>query len=424
MERCEATSEACQAVSSPIVTLETHEGPCADDAFELTVLMPCLDEAETLERCIRTAQGCLNQHGIRGEVLVADNGSTDGSVEIARRCGARVVNVPARGYGNALRAGSEAARGQYIIMGDADCSYDFSALMPFVEKLRAGNDLVMGTRLRGRIMPGAMPWKHRWIGNPVLTGLGRLFFGISMSDFHAGLRGYTKRAFKEMDLQTTGMEFASEMVIKARLKNMKMDEVPITLYPDGRSRRPHLRSWRDGWRHLRFMLCYSPRWLFLYPGTALFAVGALILAALAAGPRTIGGVTLDTNTLAVGGLMSVVGFQVVVFALFSSVYAVSQGLLSQDQSPLAAFRKHVTLEAGVCTGLMFVLVGVGSIARVFHEWWAGAFGPLDPSATVRFVVLGVVLVALGVQAGFSSFLLSILGMTRRHGDERRIADSG
>ncbi|MEE8384394.1 MAG: glycosyltransferase family 2 protein, partial [Dehalococcoidia bacterium] len=260
----------------------------------------------------------------------------------------------------------------------------------------------------------AMPWKHRWIGNPVLTGLGRLFFGIAQSDFHAGLRGYTKEAFLRMDMQTTGMEFASEMVIKARLRKMKIDEVPITLHPDGRSRPPHLRSWRDGWRHLRFMLCYSPRWLFLYPGTALFTLGSLILIALAAGPRTIGGVTFDTNTLAVGGLMSVVGFQVVAFALLSAVYAISQGLLPHDQNPLPAFRKHVTLEAGVGLGLILTLVGVASIGRVFFQWWGTGFGPLDPSVTIRFVVLGVVLVALGVQAGFSSFLLSILGMTPRN----------
>lgn len=402
-----------ETTPSPVVTLDTHHGSCADESLELTVLMPCLNESETLERCLRTAQGFLKQSGIRGEVLVADNGSTDDSVDIARRCGARVVNVPEKGYGNALRGGCEAARGKYIIMGDADCSYDFGALLPFVEKLRAGNDLVMGSRLKGKIMPGAMPWKHRWIGNPVLTGLGRLFFGISVSDFHAGLRGFSREAFRKMDLQTTGMEFASEMVIKARLKNLKMDEVPITLYPDGRSGAPHLRSWRDGWRHLRFMLCYSPKWLFLYPGTALFALGAMVLIALAAGPRSIGGVSFDTNTLAVGGLMSVVGFQVVMFALLSAVFAISQGFLPHEQTPFPTFRKYVTLEVGVAAGLFLTGVGVVSIGRVFLHWWAGGFGPLDPSATVRFVVLGCVLVALGVQAGFSSFLLSILGMKRR-----------
>lgn len=400
--------------AEPIVTFDTHHRSRADESLELTILMPCLDEAETLERCVRQAQDFLGDHHVRGEVLVADNGSTDDSVQIAQRCGARVVHVPAKGYGNALRAGSEAARGKYIIMGDADCSYDFSALAPFVDKLRAGNDLVMGSRLKGKIMPGAMPWKHRWIGNPVLTGLGRLFFGITQTDFHAGLRGYTKEAFRRMDLQTTGMEFASEMVIKARLKNMKMDEVPITLYPDGRSRPPHLRSWRDGWRHLRFMLCYTPRWLFLYPGLGMLALGVLILVALAAGPRSISGVTFDTNTLAVGGLMSVVGFQIVAFALLSTVYAVSQGLLPHDQTPLPTFRKHVTLEVGLSAGLVLALVGLVLIGRVFFHWWGTGFGPLDPSATIRFVVLGVVLVALGVQAGFSSFLLSILGMTPRN----------
>ena len=405
--------EGRDTTAQPIVTFETHKGPSADTSEELTILMPCLNEAETVEACILKAQTFLRDNGIRGEVLIADNGSKDDSVEIAQRCGARVIHVPEQGYGSALRAGSRAAHGKYVIMGDADGSYDFAALTAFLEKLRAGNDLVMGTRLKGRIMPGAMPWKHRWIGNPILTGLGRMFFDVSMSDFHCGLRGYTKQAFEKMDLQTTGMEFASEMVIKARLKNLKMDEVPITLYPDGRSRPPHLRSWRDGWRHLRFMLCYSPRWLFLYPGMVLLCLGALILAALAAGPKTIGGVSFDTSTLAVGGLMSVVGFQVVVFALLSSVYAISQGLLPPDQSPFPAFRKHISLEIGVCAGLLLALVGAGSIGRVFYQWSSGGFGPLDPSTTVRFVVLGVVLVALGVQAGFSSFLLSILSMTRR-----------
>jgi len=374
--------------------------------------MPCLNEAETLETCIYKARDFLSRHGVRGEVLVADNGSTDGSIAMAERAGARVVRVPERGYGNALKAGSAAARGRYIIMGDADDSYDFSDLIGFLEKLRGGIDLVMGTRLRGRIMPGAMPWKHRWIGNPVLTGLGRLFFGIGVTDFHSGLRGYSKAAFERMDLKTTGMEFASEMVIKARLKGLTMDEVPITLYPDGRSRPPHLRSWRDGWRHLRFMLCYSPRWLFLYPGTVLMALGTAILLALAAGPQRVGGVTFDTNTLAVGGLMTVVGFQVVAFAMLSGVFAVNQRLLPEAFGPLPGFRHYLTLEIGVGIGLLMMLVGAAAIGRIFVEWWRVDFGNLDPSVTIRSVVLGCTLAALGVQAVFNSFLLSILNIRR------------
>jgi hypothetical protein len=407
-----AATEQPEHTTATIVTSETYRGHCADNGPELTILMPCLNEAETIETCIRKARSFLDDHQVNGEILIADNGSTDRSVAIAERCGARVVHVPHKGYGHALQAGSRAAAGRYVIMGDADDSYDFSQLSPFLEQLRAGKELVMGTRLRGKIMPGAMPPLHRWLGNPVLTGLGRLFFGIEMTDFHSGLRGYSKAAFEKMDLRTTGMEFASEMVIRSRMVGLSMAEVPITLYPDGRSRPPHLRSWRDGWRHLQFMLCYSPRWLFLYPGMALFLVGVIGMIALAGGARVIGGVNLNTNTLAVAGLAAVVGFQLVAFALMSARSAIAQGMMPESQNPLPMFRRHVSLETGCLGGAIIAAIGLGAIGWVFAAWAANGFGDLDPVSSTRSVVFGVVLAAIGVQTVFSSFLLSIVGGRR------------
>ena len=275
--------------------------------MKLSVVMPCLNEAETLASCIRKAQQSLTDLAIQGEVLIADNGSSDGSQELARSLGARVVDIAQKGYGHALRGGIEAAAGKFIIMADSDDSYDFSKLRPFVEKLQAGHDLVMGCRMPwggGTVLPGAMPWKHRWIGNPVLSFIGRLFFKCPVTDFHCGLRGFTKTAYLKMDLRTTGMELASEMVIKATLQNMKITEVPITLHPDGRSRPPHLRSWRDGWRHLRFMMLFSPRWLFLIPGISLGAVGGLFLSLLAFQPLSLGPVVLDINSMLVAAMIS------------------------------------------------------------------------------------------------------------------------
>src|ERR1017187_4321484 len=282
--------------------------------------MPCLDEAETIGTCVRKALASLSKLGIRGEVLVADNGSTDGSVKIARDLGARVVDIPRKGYGNALRGGIEGARGKWIIMGDSDDSYDFSNLGPFVEKFRQGYELVMGCRMPyggGTILPGAMPWKHRWIGNPALSFIGRLFFRCPVTDFHCGLRGLTREAFERMQLKTMGMEFASEMVIKSMLRRLKIAEVPITLHKDGRSRPPHLRSWRDGWRHLRFMLLFSPRWLFLWPGLAMLFLGFALFVPLSIGPVNIGRVQFNTNTLLVTGMMVIVGFQVLFFGVFT-----------------------------------------------------------------------------------------------------------
>ena len=298
--------------------------------------MPCLNEAETLAPCIRKARQSLTDLAIEGEVLIADNGSTDGSQELARSLGARVVNIQQKGYGHALRGGIEAAAGKFIIMADSDDSYDFSKLQPFVEKLQAGHDLVMGCRMPwggGTVLPGAMPWKHRWIGNPILSFIGRLFFKCPVTDFHCGLRGFTKAAYLKMDLRTTGMELASEMVIKATLQDMKITEVPITLHPDGRSRPPHLRSWRDGWRHLRFMMLFSPRWLFLIPGLFCGGLGVLLFAPLSFGPVYLGNIRLDINTLLVSSLLILLGFQLVYFASFLRIYGFTQGFLP-DQPQL------------------------------------------------------------------------------------------
>lgn len=381
----------------------------ADDRVEVSFVLPCLNEAETLELSIQKAKKCIREHGLTAEVVIADNGSTDGSQEIARRCGARVVPVAAKGYGNALMGGFEAAHGRYLIMGDADDSYDFSAAYPFVEQLRHGYDLVMGTRLKGRIMPGAMPWKHRWIGNPVLTGIGRLFFRSPASDFHSGLRALTRDAYERLDLRTTGMEFASEMVIKATLHGLKITEVPITLYKDGRSRPPHLRSWRDGWRHLRFMLLYCPQWLYLVPGCVLMMFGALLGAWLWTGPKRVGGVELDVHTMFYAAAMVIIGFEAVAFSFFAKVFAISEGLLPESPRLTKLF-KYVTLEVGLIAGTTLALGGlVGSVAAVWG-WGRHSFGQLDPSQTLRTVIPSVLALALGAQIIFSSFFLSILGL--------------
>jgi len=382
--------------------------------IQLTILMPCLNEAETLAACIRKAQASLLSLGVSGEVLIADNGSKDGSQEIAEKLGARVVAVPEKGYGQALRGGVAAARGHWIIMGDADDSYDFSSLGPLVEKLQAGQDLVMGCRMPwggGTILPGAMPWKHRWIGNPALSFIGRLFFRCPVTDFHCGLRGFRKEAYEKMDLKTTGMEFASEMVIKATLKGMKISEVPITLHPDGRSRPPHLRSWRDGWRHLRFMMLFCPRWLFLIPGAVLTATGGILLFFLSIGPVFFGPVRLDINSMLVAAMMLLVGFQLLYSAVFLRIYGFTQGFLP-DQPDLRQLLRKITLEKGVVAGLLVGAAGFFLLLSAFGFWMKTSFGSLDPVASARQVVPAVTLLALGVQVVFGSFFLSSLGINR------------
>ncbi len=380
--------------------------------MELTILMPCLNEAETLAQCIEKAKRGIARAGVTGEILIADNGSTDGSQAIAAKLGARVVDVKEKGYGNALRGGIAAAQGKYILMGDADDSYDFSEADRFVKKFQEGYDLVMGCRLPiggGTILPGAMPWKNRWLGNPVLSFIGRLFFKCPAHDFHAGLRAFTKVALEKMELQTTGMEFASEMVIKATLKNFKIAEVPITLHPDGRSRPPHLKPWRDGWRHLRFMLLYSPRWLFLMPGIFLSTLGLVFAAALALGDIKIGGVILNVGTLAVAGMTVIVGFQLLAFAFFTKVFAIAEGLLPDDPKLTRAFRIF-TLEKGILLGLLVLLGGMVLLGHSVWVWRLAGFGELLPGENLRRLIPATTLIILGIQVIFSSFFMSVLGL--------------
>ncbi len=374
--------------------------------------MPCLNEAETLRACIEKARRALSEDNIIGEIIVADNGSTDGSQALAAELGARVINVKAKGYGNALMGGISAARGKYVIMGDADDSYDFSNLRPFIEKLRQGYDLVMGNRFKGGIKPGAMSPTHRYLGNPVLTAIGRLFFHSPCGDFHCGLRGFSKAAVTELDLRTTGMEFASEMIVKATLHKMRITEVPTTLSPDGRSRPPHLQTWRDGWRHLRFLLLYSPRWLFLYPGALLMLAGLVTGFWLWPGPRRIGGVTFDVHTLVYASMAILVGFQAITFAVFTKIFAISEGLLPEDPRLNKLFR-WVTLEVGLIVGGAVMLIGIAGSVYALDFWGQRSFGPLDPSQTLRTVIPAVTCLTLGCQIIFSSFFLSVLGLRLR-----------
>jgi glycosyltransferase involved in cell wall biosynthesis len=380
--------------------------------MELSIVMPCLNEAETLATCIRKARGFLSSSGVDGEVVVADNGSTDGSREIAVKEGARLVQVAERGYGNALMGGIQAAQGKYVIMGDADDSYDFTGLMPIVEQLRLGYDLVMGNRFKGGIRPGAMPWHHRYIGNPVLSGIGRLFFRCPAGDFHCGLRGFSRAAYDRMDLRTTGMEFASEMVIKATLLGMRISEVPIVLHPDGRTRPPHLRSFRDGWRHLRFMLMYSPRWLFLIPGAILSLLGAGVIAWLLPGPQKVGTVYFSIHTMLYAFALLVLGFQSLLFGVFTKTFAISEGLLPRDQR-MGWLETFFSLEKGLVAGVILTLAGLAGSIYAFLRWEQTSFGPLDPADIMRIAIPSVTTFVLGVQMVFGSFFLSILRLGRK-----------
>lgn len=379
---------------------------------ELSIVMPCLNEAETITVCVRKALEFLARRRVAGEVIVADNGSTDGSPELAHSAGARVVRVTARGYGSALNAGISAATGCFVVMGDADDSYDFSRLEPFLDALRSGADLVMGNRFQGGIQTGAMPLLHRFLGNPVLSGLGRLFFHSAIGDFHCGLRGFTRAAFDRMDLQTTGMEFASEMVLKAALMKMRVVEVPTTLSVAGRTRPPHLRTWRDGWRHLRFMLLYSPRWLFLYPGLALVVVGCAVGGWLVPGPRRVGTVTLDVHTLLYAALAVLIGAQAVWFAVLARVYAGTAGLLPPELLLERAFR-WVTLEGGLVVGAVLVVAGLAGSVSAVWQWSEAAFGPLQPTRVLRTIIPSILGLTLGAQIILGSFFLSLLGLRRR-----------
>ena len=388
-----------------------HKTPAA---LELSVVMPCLNEVETLATCVHKAQRAIDKLGLAAEIIVADNGSSDGSQMVARELGVRVVDIPRKGYGSALIGGIDAARGRFVIMGDADDSYDFGAIGLLLDRLREGYDLVMGNRFSGGIAAGAMVWSHRWVGNPALTNISRLFFSTPVGDMHCGLRGFRKEAIEKLRLRAAGMEFASEMVIKASMRRMKIAEVPVTLSPDGRSRPPHLRTWRDGWRHLRFMLLFSPRWLFFYPGLALFGAGAVVGALLETGPKQIGAATFDIHTLLLAGFACLIGYQLIVFAVFTKVFAMQRGFHPPNPSYDLMFR-YVKLETGLLVGALMVLLGIASTVIEVTSWGAEGFGSLDPRMTMREVIPAAVLLTLGVQTIFASFFLSILGMDEEAG---------
>ena len=380
--------------------------------LELTILMPCLNEAETLAVCIRKAMGFLQRTGIAGEVVIADNGSTDGSQAIATSLGARVVPIPARGYGAALQGGIQAARGRYVIMGDSDDSYDFSQLDGFVDKLRQGWELVMGNRFQGGIAPGAMPKLHRYLGNPVLTAVGRILYGSPAGDFHCGLRGFDRDAIIGLGLDLPGMEFASEMVVKATIRKLRITEVPTTLSKDGRSRPPHLRSWRDGWRHLRFLLLLSPRWLFLYSGAVMFVIGLLGMLALETGPVTVLGAALDIHTLLYAAVLIVVGYQSILFWIFCKTLNMTQGMLAPDPG-FQRLGDALTLERGLLLALAMLIAGLALGVVATAGWSAGGFGLLDPNHTMRLAIPSATLILLAVSTASVSFFLSFLRLARR-----------
>ena len=393
--------------------LEEQDG-AAGAGLEVSILMPCLNEAETIAGCVREALAALAAAGVAGEVLVADNGSSDESPALARAAGARVVEVPGRGYGNALAGGIAAARGRYVLMGDADGSYDFGELPRFLGALRGGADLAMGCRLPaggGRILPGAMPWKHRWIGNPLLTFLGRLFFTAPIHDFHCGLRAFRREALLGLGLQCPGMEYASEMVVRATFARLVVTEVPVTLRPDGRSRPPHLRSWRDGWRHLRFMLLFSPRWLYLMPGLALAGLSLALFLRLMLGPWTVGGVTFDVNSLILASAGLVAGVQTVLLGMLAKASAVQLGIVPPSP-PLSRLQQLRPVELGIGCGLALMLLGLGYLLWALQHWRATGFGELTPNAGVRIVVPAVTAAALGMQFAFSGFALAVLEFGR------------
>ena len=385
----------------------------SNDDIELTILMPCLNEAETLATCIDKANGYLQRSGVDGEVLIADNGSSDGSQEIAREHGARVADIPVKGYGAALMGGMEAARGRYVIMGDADDSYDFTSLDPFVERLRAGDDLVMGNRFRGGIEPGAMPPLHKYLGNPVLTWIGRVLFKSPIRDFHCGLRGFNRQSMIDLELQTTGMEFASEMVVKSTLADRRVSEVPTTLRKDGRSRPPHLRSWRDGWRHLRFLLIFSPRWLFLVPGVIALLIGGIGTLALLFGPTTVAGVGFDVASQVYLSALAVVGYQALLFGILTKMYAEREGFRLPRSRSFAWLAERTSLESLSLVGLALFLIGVGVLIVQVISWGSGGFGELDPRDTLRVAIPGSLLLILGAQTIMAGLFLGILTIPTR-----------
>ena len=405
-----------QAVPSELPSLDGQiEAGGEAPPVEFSIVMPCLNEADTLRVCLEKAFGALQGSGISVEVIVADNGSTDGSVQIAESMGARVIHVSARGYGSALMGGIAAAQGRYIIMGDADDSYDFLEVPRFVEKLRQGYELVQGCRLEtggGRVLPGAMPFLHRWLGNPFFSFLARRWFHAPIHDVYCGLRGFTKELYERLQQRCTGMEFATEMIIKASLQGSRILDVPVTLHPDGRrAHAPHLRTFRDGWRTLRFFLLFSPRWLFLVPGSVLILLGLAGYALAMPGTR-IRGVSFDAHTLLFASLALICGFQSILFAVFTKIFAIAEGLLPPDPRLMRVFQ-YVDLEVGLLAGAGAMFVGLGLLAAAINQWRLARFGPLDYAETMRWVIPGVTLTTLGFQTILSSFFMSVLGMKRR-----------
>jgi glycosyltransferase involved in cell wall biosynthesis len=404
-----------EAIDSPALLGGSEDAPAsqARARVELTILMPCLNEAKTIGICIHKAKNFLAEAGISGEVVIADNGSVDGSIDIAMAMGARVINVRERGYGAALIGGIEAARGEFIIMGDADDSYDFEKLSGFVEKLRGGDDLVVGNRFEGGIAPGAMPTLHYYVGNPVLSLVGRIFFQIPVRDFHCGLRGFRADAIRKLELRTSGMEFASEMVVRSGLAKLRISEVPTTLKPDGRGRPPHLRTWRDGWRHLKFLLMFSPRWLFLMPGLFLLLAGMGLALTLAAGPlKVTSGLTLDLNSFIAGCVMTVIGHQMVSYSMIAQYYAAITGMLPRDRRTerlLAACKTDRMLIVALCIFIAGIAVFSGALAL----WGSAGFGNLTDSSPTRLAVAGLSIVVIAFQTAFSAFLFGIFDIPAR-----------
>ncbi len=394
------------AVVNMPVRAQAAEAP-EPSPLELTILMPCLNEAETVATCVRKAQSFLQRTAVAGEILVADNGSSDGSPELARQAGARVVRITAKGYGSALLGGIQAARGQFVIMADADDSYDFAQLDGFLSALRAGHEMVIGHRFRGGIRPGAMPWLHRYVGNPVLSFLGRLFFSCRIGDFHCGLRGVERAAALRLGLRAPGMEFASEMIVKAVLAGWRIGEVPTVLSPAGRSRPPHLRSWRDGWRHLRFLLIMSPRWLLFYPGLFLILVGSAAEALISHGPLVIHGVGFDIHTMLYAAGATILGLQLVLFSVIGRTIGVLKGLLPVT-AKLRIFLRAFTVERGIALGGAFGLAGLALAVYSLDTWFRVRFGALDPLAAMRVVITSVTLMLAGGEILFASFLLGLI----------------
>jgi glycosyltransferase involved in cell wall biosynthesis len=383
--------------------------PVARDEVEVTVLLPCLNEAETLEVCVTKALRALDELGVVGEVLVSDNGSTDGSQEIATRAGARVVHAPIRGYGGALLNGIDQARGRYVIMGDADDSYDLSNLEPFVRELRAGHDLVMGNRFRGGIAPGAMPPLHRYLGNPVLSWLGRWLFGLrNVGDFHCGIRGFNRDRIRDLHLCMPGMEFASELVVRAALGGYDIVEVPTTLQPDGRSRAPHLRTWRDGWRHLRFLLVFAPRKTLIWPGMIMLLLGLVGTTTLSFGPIQVGSVGFDISTMVYTCLAMLVGAQLLLFGVFSLIYGHTEGIT--DQRQFQRWARLVRFETCTAGGLVLVLLGLAGTIIAVSAWGASGFGPQDLADTLRVVLPSSTAIGVGVTVLFAGLFSSLLSL--------------